>query len=240
MFYKSALAATLLVVASPAAAQVTGGQIGLSYASPSDGDDRDFTEYFGGIEYAFGRNFAIAGNIKGFDFEDGGTNFVNATVHGIYHLNEETSFGVFFARDAVGTSDLTDSSDSGDLYGIEAGTEFGSFEGQAYIGDIEDDGTIFGASGKYNFASSLAAIGSFDLASFDDLDFTDVNIGIEYTITGGPAIYGTVGQRDVDADGAGSIDSTYFEIGASVSFGAERGTTFDSRSVFDAFPNIGF
>ena len=55
MFQKSAVAAILMVVAAPAAAQVTGGSLDIEYDFPTDGGDLGGTTYSGAIEYSMNR-----------------------------------------------------------------------------------------------------------------------------------------------------------------------------------------
>lgn len=230
----------LSAMASAAAAQGFSGNIGLSYAQPSESEQLSVTEYFGGLEYSINRNFAVALDIHGFSVEDIDSTLASSTWHFIYHMNEDTSFALFAGSDIEASEENDGLAAQGVTFaGLEAGTELGEAEAEAYIGfsttdDAQEDFTIFGASGEYGFASGFSAIGSAEFISSDVLDQSNLAIGVEYEVNGGPEIYGKIGRQALEA-GDQDVDTTYFEIGASVSFGNQRGTTFNGRSLFNQF-----
>lgn len=232
--------AALIALASGASAQGFSGNLGLNYAQPSESGSQSATEYSGGLEYSINRNFGIALDLSGYSIEDVDATILSSTWHFIYHLDEATSFALFAGADVVEDDTVAGPLAVGTSFaGLEAGTEFGKAEGEAYIGfsttdGAEEDFSMYGLYGEYDFAHGFSAIGSADFINGDTTDLSNIAIGVEYEISGGPELYGKVGQQSID-DEDGDADSTYFEIGASVSFGNNRGTTFNGRSLFEQF-----
>ena len=242
MIYKTLLASSIALAAcaSSASAQNFSGNLGFNYAHPSESDDLSATEYFGGLEYAINRNFAIALDLSGYSIEDVDATIVSSTWHLIYHLNETASFGAFAGADVLAADTVIGTvAESLSFAGLEAGAEFGEAEAEGYIGfstteGAEEDFTMFGASGAYTFAPAFSAIASGDFINADSADLSNLAVGVQYEISGGPEIYGKIGRRAAEDDD-GEVTSSYVEIGATISFGANRGTTFNGRSYFEQF-----
>lgn len=239
-----ALAALATICASPSVAEGWSGGLGFTYALPTESEDRSITEYFGGLEYAFNRNFSLAFDLAAYDFEDFDDAFISSTWHLIYHVNESASVGFFAGADILGDDSGIDIlTDYSTATGLEVGVEYAAFEGEGYLGvtipdgELEENGTIFGVSGEYDILNNWSAIGSFDYLSVEDLSANVFAIGVEYEFDGGPELFAKVGQRSGSVDDF-EDDSQFVEIGASVSFGRDRGTTFERRSVFEALPNF--
>lgn len=234
MFQKSAVAALLLVCAAPAMAQVTGGSLGVEYDFPTDGGDFGGTTYFGAIEYGITREFSVSLDLSGYRLDNISTDASSVTLHGVYHLDDMTSFGAFYGSDALDTSDRQN------LFGLEAGTEFGEFEVEGYFGSLDgvsEDVTLLGANGRYGFADGFAALASFGMANGDDSDVTRYAIGAEYALPAGPEFYAELGTVEAEALGV-TAEESFIGIGTRISFGAERGTTFDQRSIFEILPGF--
>lgn len=234
MFNKAFIAATLLCVASPATAQVTGGSLGIEYNAPTDGGDFGGTTYSGAVEYAITRDFAISLDLSGYRLDNISTDAASATLHGVYHFNEQTSLGAFYGADKI------DGADALALYGIEAGSEFNGADIEAYIGQVEgasDDALIMGADINYDLANGFALTASAGLTDVDDLSLSRVAFGGAYEIMGGPEFYAEIGNVEVELDGE-SADQTFVGLGARINFGAARGTTFDQRSLFEILPGF--
>lgn len=235
MSYQTAFAAAVIaVVGSPVLAQgISGGQLGIEYSAPTDGSDFGGTTYSGGLEYAISRQFAVGVDISGYKPDNIDTDFTSATLHGIYHLSDTASAGVFFGRDFVDNADAN-------IYGIEGGTEFMGGTVGGYIGKSDGDAadaTLFGVDGAYALSNGFSVIGDFDRISVDDTAISQISLGAEYGMNAGPSFYAKVGN--VSADDNGTTESqTFFTIGAQVAFGAGRGTTFDQRSVFETVPGF--
>ncbi|MFT4699706.1 MAG: hypothetical protein ACI90E_000372 [Yoonia sp.] len=234
MFRKVALAAAIMAVTSPAAAQVTGGSLGIEYSAPTDGGDFGGTTYSGSLEYAFNRNFALSFDISGYRLDNISTNASSVTVHGIYNLDEMTSFGVFYGADSV------DSADAQALYGVEAGTEFGDADVEAFLGQLEgvsDDALVYGFDANYAFSNGFSATGSGGFTDVDDRSLSRIAIGGQYEIFGGPQFYAEIGNVSAKTGGV-EADQTFVGLGARIAFGADRGTTFKQRSLFEILPGF--
>ena len=235
MIYRTALAAACLAVAAPTAfAQgITGGELGIEYNAPTNGSDFGGTTYSGGIEYGFMQTFSVSANAAGYKPDGISTTASNVTLHGSYHLSSSASVGAFYARDSVDGGDAN-------IYGIEGGTEFMGGDVGGYIGkaDGEDgDGTLLGVEGSYGLRSGFSVIGEADLFNVDDVTLSQIAIGGQYQMQAGPEFYAQIGR--ITGDVGDESDSVGFiGIGAKVSFGASRGTTFTNRSIFEVLPGF--
>lgn len=240
MAYKTlSIAAVCAAAAFPAFAQVTGGQIGLSYSLPTDNSNGSVTEYHGGIEYSINRQFAIAGDLSGYSFENVDQSFISTTVHFIYHLSDTGSVGFFAGQDTVGDLNAGLFADA-TVFGLEAGGEFNEAEVEGYFARVNggnSDVTLFGAEGLYSFDNGFGAIAEVGMAQSDVGDFNKIAVGGTYTIQGGPDLYAQIGQRSFDG-GSNDANSTFIEIGGTLQFGTQRGTTFNKRSLFELLPNF--
>ncbi|MEJ6398951.1 hypothetical protein [Yoonia sp. 208BN28-4] len=235
MSYKAALAAALVVVvAAPASAQVTGGSLGIEYSTPIDGDDFGGTAYYGAIEYGFNRDFSVSADLSGYRLDNIDTDASSLTLHGVYHLNETLSVGAFYGLDKLETSDAVG------LYGVEAGTEFLGGEVEGYLGQVDGNistATVLGADGIYSFGNGFSAIGNAAFSFQDDSDVSRIAVGAQYDMLDGPQFYVEVGQTDVEVGGI-SDDDTFIAVGTRVAIGAQRGTTFGPRSLFEILPGF--
>ena len=235
MTHSAALAAVLLAAATPLAAQgITGGQLGIEYNAPIDGSDLGGTTYHGGLEYAFNRAFTASVNAAGYRLDNFDTSAGNVTLHGTYALSGAASAGLFVARDSLDDEDAT-------LFGIEGGTEaYPGLTAGGYLGAVRGDGydgTILGIEGDYGLRSNVSLIGDADLISGDGLDVGQIALGASYTIDSGPRFTAKVGQARID-DGTTDETFAFISVGVDVAFGNQRGTTFDTRSIFDVIPGF--
>lgn len=236
MLYKTAIAVTAMVaVGTMASAQeITGGSLGIEYSAPTDLNNFGQTVYFGSLEYGINRNMSVAADISGYNFEGLSTDTNSFTLHGIYHMSDSASVGAFFGQDRANSS-------TADIYGIEGGTEISGGTVEGYLGKIDGpgaDATIFGADGSYALQNGFSIIGGLNHAEIDGgLSAGRVSAGAAYDMAGGPQFYAEVGRMNGD-DGVTSQSETYIGIGARVSFGAARGTTFGRRSIYEIVPNF--
>lgn len=228
-------AAVLAVIGSGAMAQgITGGTIGVEVTQPTDFNDFVGTNYYGAIEYGISRQFAVSLDVSSYRFDSLDQDATSATLHGIYHLSDSASVGLFYGQDKI------DGEDAADLYGIEGGTEFMGGRVEGYVGRSDDgdvEAILFGADGSYSFNESISFKGGAAFLSVEDLDVSSITAGAEYTIAGGPSLYAELGNVNLD-DGISSESETFIGIGARINFGAARGTTFGQRSAFEALPNF--
>ncbi|MEO9862353.1 MAG: hypothetical protein ABJO29_08350 [Yoonia sp.] len=212
-------AAVCILSASPVfAQQFTGGELGFEYNQFVDDGSLDGTNYHAGVEMTFDRSFAIGANIQDLGFTGRDTSL---TLHGIYHLNETSSLGVFVASDG----------DDNNSFGFEGGTEFLRGDIGGYIGQVEisdQSALIFGLSSNTPIGANFSVFSDFDMVAEDAVAVSTQELGIEYSIAGGADIFAQVGQAEVFTD-FGNASETYVGIGARIQFGAARGTTFEAR-----------
>lgn len=236
--YAALAAAVFAVAASPIMAQgFSGGEVGIEYNAPTDGSDFGGTTYTAGLEYGFARQFSVALNLSGYKLENVSTTAANATLHGTYHLNDTASVGVFSAADSM--DDATGATKTNTIFGVEGGTEFMGGDVGGYVGRLKDDDTytMLGIDGEYAFARGFSAIGGFDVMTNDNATNSQFSVGAQYAMERGPQFYVKVGTTSEEAPGY-SDSSTFVGVGASVSFGASRGTTFGTRSAFETLPRF--
>lgn len=225
MSHKAAIAAAIIAAAStPAfAQQFTGGELGIEYNTFLDDTDIDGVSYNAAAEMAVTREFGLAFDVDKFDIGDSGSD-PRLTLHGIYHLSGSASVGAFYAQSPG--ADFDNAS-----YGIEGGTAFMRGDIGGYIGMQEaGDGEvfIFGMSSKTPVGGSFSVFTDFDLVADDTLAASTNEVGVTYQMTNGPEFYGQVGQVSASTGGA-SASETYIGLGARITFGAARGTTFEGR-----------
>ncbi len=239
MTYTAALAAAILAVASTTATAqgFTGGSVGIEYNAPTDGSDFGGTTYTGGLEYGFLRNFSVALNVSAYKLENVGTTAANATLHATYHLDDLASVGIFSAADSI--EDTTGAVFTNTIFGVEGGTTFMGGDVGGYLGrlDGEDTYTVAGVDGEYALARGFSAIAGFDLLTGNDQTNSQISIGAQYEMARGPKFYAKIGSTREDFAGVEDVD-TFVGIGASVAFGASRGTTFGTRSAFESLPRF--
>ncbi len=225
MFYKAAIAATVLsVVSTPLFAQeFVGGELGIEYNRSVDDGDVDGVSYNAAAEMGINRNIGFGLDVDKFDVSGGGSD-PRLTLHGIYHVNERASVGAFYAQ-SPGV-DLDNAS-----FGIEGGMalwggDVGAYLGQQQVGD--EDVMIFGLSSKTPISGQFAAFTDFDLVGDSDVALSTSEIGVTYQMQNGPEFYGQYG-RATGTVGSASASADYFGLGARITFGAARGTTFEGR-----------
>lgn len=211
--------AALIAVASPVFAQeFTGGELGFEYNQLLDDGEIDGTNYYAGAEVAFSRDFSVGVNAANLDFTGEDT---RATLHGIYHLNDAVSLGVFVAGGDNDTTSL----------GVEGGMELFGGDIGGYIGQIsveDEDAFTIGLSSNTPIGANFTFFTDFDIVADEQVAVSTNEIGIEYNIANGPDLYAQYGRINLDTTtGDGSTD--FFGVGARIEFGAGRGTTFEAR-----------
>lgn len=231
MLFRTVLTAVSLTALSTAATAqgFSGGELTIDATQFSAGSDPTSVNYSGALEYSINRNISVAGAVSIYDYSLLADTITNVTLHGIYHVNDQASVGAFVGQDSVGGAHSS-------FAGIEGGYEMGQFEVEGYLAfyDNADNSSVLGVSGAYQFNDQFAAIADFGVGEFGFDDVTRVSAGAEYTFNGGPSLYAELGNINSDI-----ADSRFIGIGASIEFGADRGTTFDRRGVFETI-NPGF
>lgn len=219
---------------APAAAQVTGGEVALSYSAFTDQGDVNRTSIEGALEYSFGQNFSMQGDLAHHSFGASNENATTVTLHGIYHLNDSTSLGAFLGRDQAAGENVT-------TYGLEFGRDLGRIDLEGYLGGFSDsgtDGTLIGGQARYAYTPQIGFGANFDYGRLDsNVDLTRFGVNADYKFAGGPVISAEIGQLHANAFGLGGTEA-YAKIGIGFEFGAKRGATFNTRSLTRLLPGL--
>ena len=225
------------IFASPAlAVELTGGEFNIQYSRLDDKifDTRlERLSFDGAVEIGFNRNFAAQIDAGFYDFgaidESGST----LTLHGIYHVDENLSFGAFVGQDDL---DVLES----DFYGLEVGYESGAFEVEAYLGSADSEGedaNLFGIAASYSVNEGFDITGAYELADFDDGSLDRFEVGVRYIASPQMALTASLGSADLEAFGSSGSDN-FITVGMSFTFGAERGATFGRRGFLKLIPGL--
>jgi hypothetical protein len=231
MHYHFLAVAVLAAAATTAQAQsfgFTGGEISAEALAYSDGGDIGSTAYSGALEFGITRNISVAVDLGFYGLQTLDLQADTATIHGIYQLSDTVSLGAFYGQDRLDGSEAT-------VIGLEGGTEFAGVAVEGYFAQLDgagDDATLLGVSGEYGFSDSITALGSFNIADLGDASSNRLAVGGQYTIASGPDLWAEIGTMKID-DGATVSDDMFISIGARIEFGADRGTTFGRRSLFE-------
>jgi len=229
-----ALMATTTLATSAAAAELVGGSVQLDYSAFTDETDFSRVGLEGSLELAFTREFSVQGDLGYQSFGESDADSTIYGLHAIYHLNDDTSLGAFYSRDDIDGGDI-------DLYGVEVGHEVNGFEIESYLSHVEgdgDSGTLLGISGRYEFENTIGLTGSFDRIDEGDVDINFVGLTLDRDVSPNMNLFVKVGSADASVTGLGSGSETYVGIGGKISFGAERGATFEQRSLTGLIPGL--
>ncbi len=231
MSYHLFAAAVLAAAAGSVQAQgfgFSGGEISAEALVYSETGDFGSTAYSGALEFGITRQISVAVDLGFYGLQTLDLQADTATIHGIYQMNESVSLGAFYGRDQLGGADAT-------VIGIEGGTEFAGVAVEGYFAKVDgtgDNATLLGVSGEYGFSDNISGIGSFNVTDLGAANSNRLAIGGQYRIASGPELWAEIGTLKSD-DGAVTADDTFLSIGARIEFGAERGTTFGRRSLFE-------
>ncbi len=230
--YSRAVTAAVVVMASVSTVSAQGfsGDLGIGFYTLTDDGDLGQTSYSGSLEYAITPGFAIAGDLAAYNNDGLFADATTATIHGIYHLDRVTSFGLFLGQE------WTDD-DASDVIGVEAATNLFGVDVEGFAGQVrtDDPTSFFGASGAYPLMNEITLTGDMGLVGVDGDSFNRISAGAEYGMPVGPVLFGEVGRIGSDTDG-NTESSTFIGIGARLDFGADGGPTFGRRSPYDLIP----
>jgi hypothetical protein len=228
------VAATLAAVTLAGAAgaqEFKGAELSVESLSFSEGDIAS-TTYRASVEMGVYGGFGVAADLNFYDFgvdDDGLSNF---TLHALYDAFEFATVGAFYAQDSSDDATAT-------TFGVEAGRSFGAAGIEGFLGFVDDEGVdyrILGADGAFDIGRNFSLTGSTAFLSADEASVSRISVGGEYRFgDAGPALYAEVGRLNVDEETTGfGESSTYLGLGARIAVGPNRGTTFESRGVYEA------
>jgi hypothetical protein len=236
------MAALAALTMSPAMSQeLNGASVSGVFVSI---EDENTTGFEGGADISLGGSFAVGANIGLYNGSGLDETRYNGTLHGMYMTSPNSAFGLFVARDSVGSSDV-------DSIGVEYG--FGSDRGrfEAYYGAADSgsdsDASIAGLSFEFSAAEGFFLTLDYDtFVIADDASGVEVGvgtgaIGARYQFANGPSVYLEAGRVAIAAtDGfatASEVIGEFVGIGVEMNFGRSSGALFSNRSTADA---VGF
>lgn len=234
--YLGAASAALFACAmGPAhAVEVTGADITLGYSAFTEDNDFNASALEGSLEVGFNKQFGVQLDLGYHKFGAIDDDATTATLHGIYHVDDATSLGLFYGRDSALGGNI-------DFYGIEAGHEYDRFDVEGYVAHGEESGfsgTVVGLSGAYAATDSFKLGLSLDNADFDG-GVTVRRVGVKgaYDFGTAASVYAEIGSLNGKVGGF-SDSETFVGVGASFSFGADRGATFGQRGLAHLIPGL--
>lgn len=232
---RAALAAAVVLLCAPAAMaqQVTGGSLTLSHSAFTEDTDVSKTTLHGSVELGLSRDFALQFDLGANRLNDARETTTNVVVHGIYHLNQNTSAGLFAGMDRGAGESLN-------FIGFEFGHLAGKTGFEAYAARGEEQGvsgTILGLSTRYAATEQLGVGVSLDQFDVGVGNATRYSVNGDYDIVSNVKVFGEIGVLRGSVPLAGvSGSESYVKVGGKVTFGAKRGTTFGQRSLLNMLP----
>ena len=157
----------------------------------------------------------------------------NLGLHGLYHVSDATSFGLFVGQEELDGETL-------DFYGLEFGHEMAQFEVEGYLSQVDaegEDANGLGLMGRFAVTPQVGLSASADRLDLDGLDLTRWGLMVDYAPVDNFSLYAEIGTLDASISGA-SDSETFIGLGAKISFGAARGATFGDRGVFKYLPGL--
>ena len=223
-----------LSAVSASAQQITGGEASITYSAFSDNTDLSATSLDASIEVGFRREIGLQLDMGSRSFNTSDETAQNYVLHGIYNTSESVSLGAFYGVDRFNGETI-------DIYGFEVGAEMGALDLEAYWarGDIDGDtGDGFGVAGRTELAGGTSLGLRYETVDLGGvLELSNLAVEADYAVSDTVSLNTSFGTAEFDYSGT-TIDEPFFAIGATFTFGAERGTTFGKRSVFSTLPGL--
>lgn len=223
--------ATLICAQAAQAAEIIGGSVELSYSSFTEDSSVRRVGIDGSMEIGFTQNFSAQVDLTHHDLNAAGGDATTFAAHGIYHMNDVTSFGAFYAVENTNTGTF-------DYYGLEAGHEVGQFDLEGYIARADAnavDADVIGVSARYDLANTFGVTGSYDHIDIAGADLSTTTLRVDRDVAQNVNLFVEVGSARAAAGGL-SGSETFVGLGGKITFGAERGTTFDARGLARLLP----
>lgn len=214
------------------AVEITGGEAVLGYSAFAGNTDVSKASLTGGVEIGFSSAFSLQLDAGAHSFNLWDETGSSVAVHAIYHFDDALSIGTFYGVDRLAGAPTG-------LYGIEGGYKQVSFAVDGYVAQADDSelsATVFGLEGRFATGEAFYIGASVDRIDFDSgFGLTRFGVTGTYSFSRYSGVYAELGRLTGDAYGF-SGSEIYVGIGANFSFGADRGTTFGRRNVFELIP----
>ncbi|MGJ8545012.1 MAG: porin [Sulfitobacter sp.] len=227
----AAFGAAMLVAGSAGAVEVTGGSVQLSYSGFTEDTSVSRLGLEGSVELGFNRNMAVQVDLGHSRLNESDAGITTYGLHGIYHVNDATSVGLFYAVD--------DTSDgNSDFYGVEVGHESGLMDFEGYLARADGGGAtadVVGVSARYEMANTVGITGAYDYIDLDGVDLSKLSLRLDRDVAPNVNLYVEVGSAKVAGQGL-SGSEPFVGLGGKYTFGAERGATFDARGLARLLP----
>ncbi len=231
--FASLIVASALCVTSAANAfEFVGGTIALDYSGLTDSDLNDInkTTLSGNVQVGFAREFSVQAGLSHSRMGLTNLDSTSIDVHGIFHLSENSSIGLFLGRDHF-------EGEGANFVGFEAGHKMGAFGGEVYVARAKEDdisGNFLGIRGAYDVWEYGSIGARYDRVDVEGLDVSRLSLVGEFAPTPGFSVNAEIGSADFDFAGK----EMFFGIGMEFSFGPNSGTTFRKRSMLDVLPGL--
>lgn len=243
-------AVAIVVTALPATAQqFVGGEATLSYSTFTGDTEGDAFNLSGSVEFAFTREIGIQADLSYTNFGeigtlgDSGADANSIALHLIYNVSNASTVGLFYGYESDSFDTGTTVTEDDTAYvGVEVGYEVGEIAFEMYyakpLDEIIDNASFYGISGAYALNDAFAITADADRLTTDDLaDLTSVAVGVEYSVLPNIMLNAEVGSASMDT-GTSENDGTFIGLGATFTFGADRGATFDDRGLSSIVPGF--
>ncbi len=222
-----ALCAAMLMGLPTLAQEIRGGALGLSHSAFLGDTSISKTSLDGQLEIGFGSRLSVQADLGFSHLNSIGRGTTNATLHGIYHVTDQTSLGLFYGADRLAGKTI-------DFTGFEVGQKAARFGVEAYVGYGEDagiSGTIGGVSGRYAISDSFGIGGAVEHGDMAGTNLTRLSLKSDYAVT--PTIALTAEFGTLDSTGTGA--EAFFGLGGTLRFGAGA-PSFGKRGLINLVP----
>lgn len=224
--------AALCVSHAAHAVEVTGGSVGLSFSGFTDDLDVNRVTLQGSVELGWNRNWSSQLDLAHNRFDASGADTTSFGVHTIYHLNDATSFGLFYTIEEGDGDDV-------DIVGLEAGHEFGSWDVEGFFGKADSAGAgsanMFGLMGRTELQNGYGVAAEYQTVDVGGIDVERLSVSVDRDLNPTTNLFVEVGVARVST-GTISGSEPFIGLGGTYRFGADRGATFKGRNISQILP----
>jgi len=224
--------AALCVSHTAHAVEVTGGSVGLSFSGFTDDLDVNRLALEGSVEFGWTRNWASQLDLTFNQFGSSGADTRSLGVHTIYHLNDATSFGLFYTIEDGDGDDV-------DIVGLEAGHELGNWDVEGFFGKADSAGAgsanMLGVMGRTELKNGYGFAAEYQSVDVGGIDVERLSVSVDRDLNDSTNLFVEVGTARVRVGGV-SGSEPFIGFGGTYRFGADRGATFNARNVSRILP----